>query len=134
MKDLTLFLLMFCFSILSSSCTKELKYSKEEIYKIAQQADPTVTFVLPRGMNEGINCAEYSPGCIAGHTVKVQNLDMIAVEFHNETEAKFAAKKVRGYYLRNWMFDDVTTEPILERFVTEKLKAKKATEDALKKD
>ena len=40
-------------------------------------------------------------------------------------KAKFAAKKVRGFYVRNWMLDDVTGEPVLEKFVQESLEAKK---------
>jgi hypothetical protein len=42
-----------------------------------------------------------------------------------EAQAISAAKKFRGYYARNWLFDDVTGEPVLEKFVTEKLEAKK---------
>jgi hypothetical protein len=57
--------------------------------------------------------------------VKLKNLDFIAVEFNTEAEAKYAAKKIRGYYVRNWVFDDVTGEPILEEFVSRVLDAKK---------
>lgn len=112
-------------SILGASCTKEVKYSKEALLDMAQDADPSVTVVLPKNMAEGIHCSDYSEGCLAGHTVRVKNLDMIAVEFTTEAQAIYAAKKFRGYYLRNWFFDDVSGEPVLEKFVVEKLQAQK---------
>ena len=105
------------------SCTKEVRYTKEKLLKLAQAADPTVTYMLPKSINEGVNCAAYTEGCLSGHLVRVQNLEMIAVEFMTEEQAKRAAIKYRGYYLRNWFFDDVAGEPLLEAFVLNKLNA-----------
>ena len=112
-------------SILAASCTKEVKYTKEDLLAKAQAADSTVTYILPKSMTEGASCNNYSEGCISAHIVRVRELDLIAVEFTSEAYAILAAKKYRGYYLRNWMLDDVAGEPILEKFVTEKLEAKK---------
>lgn len=106
------------------SCNKEEHYSKESLLKKAQKADPEVTVILPRSMSEGVHCGDYPPGCIAAHIVRVKGLDMIIVEFSTNTEAQFAAKKVRGYYARNWLLDDVMGEPVLVKFVTEHLGAK----------
>lgn len=111
--------------LLMAACNKELKYSKEQLLKLAQEADSSVTYVLPRSMQDGINCQNYPEGCVSGHTVKVRGLEMIAVEFSTEAEAKYAALKVRGYYSRNWLFDDVKGEPLLEAFVEKHLNAKK---------
>ncbi len=111
-------------SILAASCTKEVKYTKEALYFKALAKEPSVTFILPKTINDGIHCSNYSDGCLAGHTVRVKNLDMIAVEFMTEEQAKYAAKKFRGYYFQNWMFDDVRGEPQLEKFVLEVLEAK----------
>jgi hypothetical protein len=122
---LFIFAFFISLSILSASCTKEVKYSKEELLKKAQAADSSVQLILPRSINEGISCSVYTEGCVSGHTVKVKNLELIAVEFMTEEQAKYAAKKVRGYYSRNWLFDDVTGEPILEEFVSRVLDAKK---------
>jgi hypothetical protein len=112
-------------SILAASCTKELKYTKEALLKKAQAVDPSVTVVLPRTMAEGVTCSEYSAGCQSAHIVRIKQLDLIAVEFTSEAEALYAAKKFKGYYVRNWLLDDVRGEPILEQFVTKHLKAKK---------
>ena len=118
-------LILMSLSILGASCTKELKYTKEELYAKAVAAEPSTSFVLPRTMSEGVTCAEYTGGCIAAHIVKIKNLDLIAVEFMTEADAIYAAKKFRGFYVRNWLLDDVTGEPVLEQFVTEKLEAKR---------
>ncbi len=110
---------------LFASCTKELKYSKEEMYNKAKAADASTTFILPKSMTEGVHCSDYTEGCISAHIVQVRKLDFIGVEFANEEQAKEAAKKYRGYYVRNWMLDDVTGEPLLEKFVEKALEAKK---------
>jgi hypothetical protein len=112
-------------SILNASCTKELKYSKEDLLFKAMKADSTVGVVLPKSMNEGVHCTDYTEGCLSAHIVKVQNLEFIAVEFTNQAQAIHAAKKIRGLYARNWVFDDVTGEPLLVKFVETHLEAKK---------
>lgn len=109
------YLLIFC-AFLLSACKEEVKYSKEELYAKAKAADSSTTFILPKGINAGPNCGEYTEGCVATHIVQVQNLELIGVEFMTEEQAIYAAKKVNGYYIRNWMLDDVTNEPTLERF------------------
>lgn len=124
MKYLRLALIGISLSCLLASCTKEVKYTKEELFAIAQKKDPTVQLILPKSMSEGVSCSDYTEGCLSAHTVRVQNLDMIAVEFMTEEQAIYAAKKVRGFYVRNWMLDDVRGEPLLEKFVTEGLEAK----------
>lgn len=116
---------LFSLSILSASCTKEVKYSKEALLALAQKADPTVTAVLPKTMATGISCSDYSTGCLSAHIVRVKGLELIAVEYMSREDAIASAKKFRGYYIRNWMLDDVTGEPILEGFVVKELKAQK---------
>lgn len=112
-------------SILSASCTKELKYTKEDLYSKALKADPTTSLILPKSMTEGVTCGEYSEGCLSAHIVRIKGLDLIAVEFLTTEDAIFAAKKYRGLYTRNWFLDDVVGEPVLEKFCTEILEAKK---------
>lgn len=107
-----------------TACKEEVKYSKEELYAKAKAADTTTTFVLPKSISEGPNCGDYAEGCLATHMVQVRNLDLIAVEFMSEEQAIFAAKKVNGYFVRNWVLDDVTGEPTLERFA-KSIEAKK---------
>lgn len=125
MKTFIFPLIAVSLSILVAACSKKLRYSKEELYSKAKDADPEVSLILPKSISEGVSCADYGAGCLAGHIVRVKNLDLIAVEFMTEEEAIYAAKKYRGYYVRNWLLDDVTGEPVLEKFVVEALEAKK---------
>lgn len=117
--------ILILLSILAASCTKEVKYTKEALLAKAQEADSSVTYILPKSMTEGVSCNDYTEGCLSAHIVRVKDLDLIAVEFMSEAEAIHAAKKFRGYYIHNWLLDDVAGEPVLEKFVTEKLDAKK---------
>jgi len=114
----------FVILLLNLSCNKDEVYSKEALLKLAQAADSSVTLILPRSMTDGVHCTDYPEGCLSAHIVRVKQLDMIAVEFPSSKDAIHAAKKVRGYYIRNWLLDDVKGEPLLEKFVTEKLNAK----------
>ena len=92
---------------------------------MALKADPTATVLLPKSISQGVSCSDYPAGCLSAHLVQVQNLDFIAIEFNNQAQAQSAAKKINGWYSRNWIFDDVTGEPTLERFVQKALEAKK---------
>lgn len=128
MKTYLLPLFLGILSILSASCTKEVRYTKEEILALAQEADPSVKVIMSR-VNEKdvVTCsnADYPEGCQNVYVVAVKDLELLAVEFLTKEQAIYAAKKVRGYYLHNWLLDDVTGEPILEKFVEKELKAQK---------
>jgi hypothetical protein len=116
-------LLIISFLVLSA-CKEQVMYSKEELYAKAKDIDATTTFILPKGMSDGPSCADYAEGCLATHIIQVQKLEFIAVEFLSEEQSKYAAKKVNGYFIRNWMLDDVSGEPTLMRFA-DSLEAKK---------
>lgn len=112
-------------SILTVSCTGEVKYFKEEIYKIATTTDPRIEFVLANNFEGKLpNCSNYIGDCINVFGVKLGMLYFIAVEYGSNADAKKAALKYRGYYFHNWFFDDVSGEPALEEFMV-KLEAKK---------
>lgn len=128
MKTFLFALFLGALSILSASCTKEVRYTREEILALAQNADPSVKVITQR-LNEKdlITCSnsDYSEGCLNIYIVSVKELEMLAVEFPSQELAIKAAKKVKGYYLHNWVLDDVSGEPILEKFVEQELKAQK---------
>lgn len=110
--------------ILLAACTKEVRYSKEELLKRAQNADPSVTLIIPK-LEGSIHCGDYTPTCMTAHIVSVKGLELLALEYASEAEAIAAARKYRGYYTGNWFFDDVSGEPVLEAFIQKHLDAKK---------
>lgn len=103
------------------SCSKEepKKYTKEEMLSFCTDKDSTCTVILPKSMDQGVHCDDYGDGCIHGHMVKAREMDFIAVEYETPNQARRAAKRYHGFVTRNWLLDDVTGEPVLEKFVTE---------------
>ncbi len=84
--------------------------------KMTMAAEPSVKLIIP-GLGEGVKCSDYGPGCVGAHTISLLRLQMIVVEYDNEENALKDAKRLNGYYTHNWFFDDVTGEPVLEKFV-----------------
>ncbi len=116
---------VFFLLLMIIGCSKPVTYTKEKMLSMAWKTDPTVSVILPKSMKDGVTCEEYGEGCLGVHIVGVQGLEMLAVEYMSEAQALAGAKKFRGYYSKNWLFDDVTGEPALEKFVVQGLEAKK---------
>jgi len=74
--------------------------------------------------DKSAQCSDYGSGCLSTQMLILNNLSFVAVEFTSEKEAIQAAKRIKGYYVENWIFDDVRNEPILERFAVHGLQAK----------
>ena len=70
----------------------------------------------PKGIN---NC----------YKINARRIDFIAIEFDTEIEALNFANQIKGFYLNNWVFDDVAGEPVLEYLAKEVFKAKRALGD-----
>ena len=112
-------------SILSVSCSKKVRLFKEDLYRYATAKDERLEFVLGSTYEGKLStCENYIGDCINVFGVKLGMIYFQAVEFQTEEGAQNAAKKYRGYFYRNWFFDDVSGEPALEELMV-KLEAKK---------
>jgi hypothetical protein len=60
--------------------------------------------------------------------VVVHNIEMKFLYYENKTDALIAAKRIKGYVSRNWVLDDVSGEPVLEKFSKKFLGATLASE------
>jgi len=92
-------------------------------------------FELLMGKSLGENpCAIYglNTGCIGGVRAKVRKVVILAVHFKTPDQAKKVAEAIDGWYIHNWVFDDVTGEPVLEDFVKAAYNAKKANPEKVK--
>ncbi|HAZ13328.1 MAG: hypothetical protein A2X86_15105 [Bdellovibrionales bacterium GWA2_49_15] len=128
--------MLFCliFGIIcSGACTKKnVPVDKITMLKMAQDYDPTVKPILPKDLSSGVRCKTeggenvYGEGCLAGFQVQVGPLDMEVIEFASEDQAKAEALRLNQYYFKNWVFDNVTNEPILEHFVKNAFNAQQA--------
>ncbi len=125
-----LFLIMTLLSI-SLSCTKSSPvYTDRELWWMAVEADPSVELVSISATNESkrVLCKNYEiQGCIvgSGRRIKVRLVELVSIAFETQEQAKKAALAYNQYYVRNWMFDEVTNEPVLESFVKQAFNAKK---------
>jgi hypothetical protein len=102
------------------------------MWKMAVKKEPSIELVFvadtPEGRLRRITCQAYPrEGCIAGSgkRIKVRLVELIVLQYENQKSACMAALKVGQWYARNWIFDDVTNEPVLEDFVQKVFKGTK---------
>jgi len=84
---------------------------------MAQKVDPTATEILDEKLNLQNKCIDYGRNCVRGFGAKIRGLEMVFIEFESESDARQEAIRIDGYYKYNWVMDDITGEPMLERFV-----------------
>ncbi|MFA6237493.1 MAG: hypothetical protein WC635_09225 [Bacteriovorax sp.] len=101
------------------SCSKkkeiiELKYTVEEFEKLAHETSNGHS----KG-DEGLNLSEYAPGVnrLESRELVYKRLSFFAVSFEKEEQARDEALRLNQYYSRNWLFDRVEGEPVLEDYV-----------------
>ena len=126
-----LFLLLFT-SMFLLSCEKEKSYSEIDLLKMTQKIEPSFDFIQdvikPETMDAGVKCEDYggaAVGCNYGKRVRIRKVVFIILNMKSEEHAISLAKKLDLYYIRNWAFDDVVGEPVLEDFVEKAYGAKR---------
>jgi hypothetical protein len=123
MSSNRIFVLIPIFFCLIVSCAKEQKVDRFQLLAMAKKVDPTVEPILAKDLKSGVRCVGeagemfYGQGCLAAFKVQVGPIDMIALEFDSEESAKAEALRLDQWHYKNWVFDDVTNEPTLERFI-----------------
>ncbi len=126
-------LLLFC-SILFS-CSRNENVGRYALLRIAQKLDPTVEPLLAETLSGGLRCVKvdgtpvYGEGCIGAFKVKVQLLDITVLEFKSFELAEKEAKRLGQYHYKNWVFDEVAGEPVLENFVKKAFGAQKGMKE-----
>lgn len=124
MKGFALFLLSL--AIVSCSCSDRPNFTKEEVLEKLRAADPNLEVMVPPSITQPlVHCREYLPPCQIGYKVKIKGMEVTGLYYEDQKRAYKSAKSIRGYHLRNWAFDQVAGEPILERIFEDHLKAKK---------
>lgn len=110
--------------------------SPSEMWSTAFKFDPSIELVFLADTDEGrvrrVICSQYrSEGCIegSGKRIKVRMVELLVIQYETRKQACLAALEVGQWYAYNWLFDDVTKEPVLEDFVTKVYQAKKPTSE-----
>lgn len=120
-----LLILSLIFSSLLFSCSKkkevvELKYSGEEFEQLAHETTPS----HEKGA-DGLKLSDYGAG-VDQHLSRAlvyKRLAFFAVAFETGEQARAEALRLNQYYARNWLFDRVEGEPVLEDYVITTFKA-----------
>lgn len=112
------------------SCSKEQSYSPIQMFQLAYEFDKSIEEVRITDPSRSIKCHTYPEGCIPNSPkrFKVRLVELIVIQYKSEALACAAAKKLGQYYTRNWLFDDVKGEPVLESFVKQVYDAKSPDE------
>jgi hypothetical protein len=117
-----LFISLFFISCFDESVPN---YSRDEMLGFARAGDPTMEIKVGTIDKALVSCGEYKFPCKIGYMVVIKRLEMKALYYETQQEALESAKFLKAYRARNWVFDDVIGEPILERFVQKHLHAEK---------
>jgi hypothetical protein len=117
--------LMMILTFFSCSNQNEINLINQEIIDMALKVDPTVALILPDNDYPAIDCKGYGEGCQFGLRFKYKSLYYLAIKYDNNVLAKRGAKKIKGLFYYNWVFDDVVDEPVLEKFIEKVYQAKR---------
>jgi hypothetical protein len=118
-------IILISINFLATSCFKKEEviepiYKEEEFVKIAS----AFTQINPVGDN-AIPYGEYSPKInkVLCKTYNYKRLKFYAIGFNSVIDAKMEAKRLNQYYSKNYVFDLVEGEPVLEDAMIEFFKA-----------
>lgn len=123
--------LLYFFTLLIfvlSSCSKDNTLGPKEMWAMATKVESNIELVaIPNHETERrVLCSHYYPeGCIpgSGKRIKVRLVELLVIQYEKEEQACEAAKRIGEWYFANWLFDDVTNEPVLESYVVEAFNA-----------
>ena len=107
-------------------CGENLRYNKFELYQLGQHHDPELKIMLPESIKKGLDCQHYGAGCLGVFKIKHREVAMICVEYQKADQALAFGQTIDSYVVKNWLFDQVTGEPILEKFVHKAFAAQRA--------
>jgi hypothetical protein len=125
------FFLAFLALFLSFSCSKKIEPTPyEQVYEMARKFDETIYEVMIIDNHKRVICENYGLGCLEGTGKRwmVRTIELPIIGFENEELAKKEAIRLNQYYYKNWLFDEIKDEPVLESFVKEVYKIKSAKE------
>lgn len=120
-----LFVVLVCASF---SCDeKEKLYTSQDIVSLLKEGDSSAGFRIADHLkyDELISKEEVpSDGLFRFHYFQVKKLGFIGLEYKTYRQAKKAAKLINGVHVYNWAFDEVTSEPVLKKFLEKYLNTK----------
>ena len=120
------FLILFLFISCDSKKEPLPNITQGEMFSMATKADPNMKIVIGTMQKAAVTCSDYKIACKTGYLVRIKNMEIKVLYYLNQDKALESAKRLRAYVSKNWVFDDVRGEPILERLVVKYMDAKPA--------
>jgi hypothetical protein len=112
--------------LITLGCSKKevapvVLYTQEEFDGIMN----TTSATADKNNANAINYSDYSPGVdrVNSKAMIYERLSFAAIAFETEKQAKDEALRLNQYYSRNWLFDKVEGEPLLEDLVISRFHA-----------
>lgn len=112
--------------LIITGCSKKevapvILYTQEEFDSIMS----TTSATPDKTASNAINFSDYSPGVdrVNSKAMIYERLSFAAISFETEKQAKDEALRLNQYYSRNWLFDKVEGEPLLEDLVISRFHA-----------
>jgi len=99
--------------------------SQQAMIGMARGGDPEMHILVGNLTAALVDCKKYRPKCKIGYRVVIKKLSLDALYYETQEDALASANHIQQYLSRNWVFDNVVGEPILERFVVKHLFAKR---------
>ncbi len=120
--DRSFILLFLCLSCTNTCANKERYISATKMWEMAQDTGEKVelVFVPMTAPEKRVMCHHYNMlGCVpgSGKRIKVRMVEFLTIQFETESQARDAAFRYDQYHAGNWLFDEVTNEPVIEHFL-----------------
>ena len=120
---------LLCWSLLLGpilGCWESTQYTRREFYQLGKKSAPQLKIVRPGEEERWSSCFDYGRGCEEILNLSYQGVSFICVRYQDAGQAIQFGRSIDAYVAKNWLLDDVSGEPILERFVQRAWKAQKA--------
>ena len=132
MKLSSILIFILLFSAFGCSSDDELILGPTDMWYKAKDFDPSTELVFlsdtPEGRARRVLCENYrSEGCVdgSGKRIKVRLVELLVIQYETSQQACLAALEIGQWYAFNWLFDDVSGEPVLEDYVLKAFAGKK---------
>ncbi|MCK6596485.1 MAG: hypothetical protein L6Q33_14905 [Bacteriovoracaceae bacterium] len=120
------FILLTLIVLLSSACAKkEVTVERLKVDELVKSLGPVIELKKDDPRAVPFRLEYYGAGVIADSykQLSYRDLGFLAVEFESEEAALKEALRLKQYYHKNWLFDEVANEPSLEDLIIYKIHA-----------
>lgn len=125
LKTLSSIIVFFSLLISFACSKKEVVVERLKADELIKSLGPVVELKKDDPRSVPFRLEYYGPGLVPDSykILSYRDLGFLAVEFESEEAAKNEALRLKQYYHKNWLFDEVANEPSLEDLIIYKIHA-----------